>query len=248
MAYVATTWVEGSTKLGPTNMNHIEQGIVTADVNATAAIPAPASSASGEVAVYNGSSWVRSSVTKIATGQFAGIKNADVDAAAAIVYSKLSVAAGDIPVSKLVAGNAGQFIGGTTPAYAYPPGYEIDYVTVTSNTNVTGATAATADNIITGTTVSYDGTAVYIEMFCPQVTRGTNWLKYVLYDGSTQIGDVCAIGFSVQVGYGKVKVTPTAANHTYNFRAYVDAGTGVINAGTGAAGSLYPAFIRVTKA
>lgn len=38
MAYTPLTWVEGVTTLGPTNMNHIEGGIQTADANATSAL------------------------------------------------------------------------------------------------------------------------------------------------------------------------------------------------------------------
>lgn len=216
----------------------VDGTIVNADVNAAAAI------AYSKLAL--GSSIVSADIVD------GTIVNADINGSAAIAYSKLalanSIVTGDIVAGTIVDSDISASAAIQQSKLANGPGFELDYVAVTSNTNVTATTAATAGNIITGTTIAYDGTDVFVEMFCPQVTRGTNWLKYVLYDGSTQIGDVCAIGFSVQVGYGKVRVTPSVANHTYNFRAYVDAGTGVINAGTGAAGSLYPAFIRVTKA
>jgi hypothetical protein len=44
----------------------------------------------GEASVWNGTGWDRSSTTKIASGSFAGIKNVDVDGAAAIAYSKMN--------------------------------------------------------------------------------------------------------------------------------------------------------------
>ena len=42
MAYSKTTWVQEETPLNATNMNHIEDGIATADTNASSALTATA--------------------------------------------------------------------------------------------------------------------------------------------------------------------------------------------------------------
>jgi hypothetical protein len=44
MAYSPLTWVEKSTKVGPTNMNHLELGLQAAAAVADAALPTPAGS------------------------------------------------------------------------------------------------------------------------------------------------------------------------------------------------------------
>lgn len=62
-------------------MNHLETGVSNVTTTADAAIPAPIGPASNAGLVYNGSSWVA-----------AKIVNANIDPAAAIVYSKLNVA------------------------------------------------------------------------------------------------------------------------------------------------------------
>jgi len=61
MPYTPTTWVEGVTTLGPTNMNKIEQGIASLSSPAPNATP-PASPADGDIwylpaDATNGSIW-----------------------------------------------------------------------------------------------------------------------------------------------------------------------------------------------
>jgi hypothetical protein len=105
MSYTPTVYVNDSAPdLDATNLNHAENGIQAAAAVADAAVPSPASIASGEVPVWNGAAWVRSSATKIASGMFAGIKNVDVDAAAAIAYSKVNLAT-SVAQSDMAAGN-----------------------------------------------------------------------------------------------------------------------------------------------
>ena len=58
MAYTKQTWTNDVSKLNATRLNYIEDGI-------EAAVASPASVASGECAVWNGSAWVRSTVTKL---------------------------------------------------------------------------------------------------------------------------------------------------------------------------------------
>lgn len=61
MAYVPTVWVDKVTKLGPTNLNHLEQGVQAAAAVADAAVPAPAGLVAGDLPVWNGAAWVKAS-------------------------------------------------------------------------------------------------------------------------------------------------------------------------------------------
>jgi hypothetical protein len=60
------------------------------DTLLAARVVKPSGIVSGEVPVWNGTTWVRSSVTKLASGNFGPVVNADIDAAAAIAYSKMN--------------------------------------------------------------------------------------------------------------------------------------------------------------
>jgi hypothetical protein len=145
MSYIPTTWVEKVTKVGPTNMNHLEGGVQAAASVADAAIPAPAGPATNTGLVWNGSAWVAQTIKNaqidaaaaIARSKLdfgSGLVNADIAAAAAIVASKLSGYPSD--ATKVLLGD------GTwhTPAFA-----------VLADSGVLGGTQATIDtNTILG--------------------------------------------------------------------------------------------------
>lgn len=140
----------------------------------------------------------------------------------------------------------------------YPPGYEYDYAEFTSIVTPTATSEATANTVVTGNAVSYDGsTVVFIEFFCPFANPDSNAagrdLTLVLYDGSSSIGKLSyeqtqansqAYYFTPRLGR---RLTPSAASHTYSIRAYVSAGTGQVGAGAGGSGNNVPGFIRITK-
>lgn len=113
MAYSPLTWVNQVTDVGPTNLNHMEQGIATADANATtaianaataqttanAAVPKSTVTTAGDLIYATGNA----AVTRLALGatgtvmkggasapSFAQIVDADVSASAAIAASKIS--------------------------------------------------------------------------------------------------------------------------------------------------------------
>jgi hypothetical protein len=60
MAYSPLTWVEKSTKVGPTNMNHLELGLQAAAAVADAALPTPAGT-NGQFLKKVGGVWVPTS-------------------------------------------------------------------------------------------------------------------------------------------------------------------------------------------
>jgi hypothetical protein len=139
----------------------------------------------------------------------------------------------------------------------YPPGYELDYVEITSPVSVTATTEGTANTCVTGSAVTYDGsTVVMIEVYTPNLRTDTTTavrnIAVALYDGSSSIG---FLGFMEDNGVDgpanatlmRRRLTPSAASHTYSARAWVNAGTGTFGAGAGGSGAYMPAYIRITK-
>ena len=166
-------------------------------------------------------------------------------------YSQITASANAVAPSNITGGLAGQVLGGTAPGYVYPPGTQLDYAQITSNSAaITATTSATAQAVVTGNAVTYDGTSCFVEFFADFVQGGSTRITFVLYDGSTELGrpwrNVQA-SFAGPV-YWKTQVTPSAGSHTYSCKAYVDAGSGVIEAGNNSINNPVPAWIRVTKA
>ncbi len=164
--------------------------------------------------------------------------------------------------AKLTAGTAGMFLKSAGAAavnlWAFPPGYELDYVQITSPVSITATSEATATTCITGSAVSYDGsTVVEIDWFAPYVNPDNSvagrYMQAILYDGSSSIGELNVLGNQVagqtmwSVLRGSRRLTPSNASHTYSIRAYVSAGTGSFGAGAAGTGNYQPAFIRVRK-
>jgi hypothetical protein len=135
------------------------------------------------------------------------------------------------------------------------PGFEFDYVQITSNVTPTATTSATANSVIDGNAVSYDGsTRIKIEFWSGSVgdTGAAQNLLFTLYDGSTELGsmgqlDSVSGGFAIAI-YLVVFLTPSNASHTYHIKAWKASGSPVIRAGNGAAGNNSPAWYRITKA
>lgn len=145
----------------------------------------------------------------------------------------------------------------STPAWAKPPGYEFDYAQITTDVNVTHTTDGTADTLITGASVAYDGsTVVWIEVYTPrlQAPNSASAFTYVsLYEDSTLLGYLGIVRFgSASVNnwapmLGRIRRTPSNASHQYIVKGVVSTGTGVFGAGAG--GTDYaPAYIRIVKA
>lgn len=139
-------------------------------------------------------------------------------------------------------------------AWALPSGYEFDYAERTSNLSVTATTEGTSQAIITGASVSYDGsTRVCIEFYCSSmVPVGNQNLYILLYEDSTVLGILATTNDSgssrVPVGTLRRFRTPSNASHTYAAKAFTDSATATINAGSGGSGAYLPAYLRVTKA
>lgn len=101
MPYAPVDWVDNVTPLDAANMDHIEAGIDAATDTAEAAIPKPASPATNDALVWNGSAWVNakiadaniSSSAAIAKSKLAALNIADADVAAGAGIAKSKLAA-----------------------------------------------------------------------------------------------------------------------------------------------------------
>jgi hypothetical protein len=137
------------------------------------------------------------------------------------------------------------------------PGYQYDYVAITTNATSTQTVEASADTIITGNSVTFDGSTQVRVVFSANgmgnsTTAGTAitlWRK----DGgaaaaqiarmSLWLGNASTAGVFVPV-YGEYVDTPTAAATIYYIKMYV---TGA-STGTVLCTSPYrPAFMRVNR-
>lgn len=145
-----------------------------------------------------------------------------------------------------------------TPPATPLPGYEYDYAQITSPVSVTATAEASANTVVSGASVAYDGaTVVLIEFWAPwwnpDTTSAGNFIALYLYDGSTSLGriglrfnQVAAVNNHGPVSAAR-RLTPSNASHTYSIRAIVSAGTGTVQAGAAGSGNDNPAFIRITK-
>ena len=153
--------------------------------------------------------------------------------------------------------NAGTGGGSGTSSQTTSGNYELAYSQFTSNVSVTHTTEATADTVVSATSITADGsTPIYLQFFAPSWigTDTRNNLNLYLYDGSTSLGELnvdrTTINASDAMGQlsGFTRITPSAGSHTYSIRATVQSGTGTIYAGVGGTGNYTPGFIRITLA
>ena len=131
MPYSPVTWVDGVTKLGPTNLNHLEQGVKGADDAAAAALAqalVDATVSSKGVIQLAGDLAGTAASPQIAAG---AIVNADISASAAIAKSKLAslgIVDADVAVGAAIAPTKLQNPGTTTDflrgdgTWTTPPG------------------------------------------------------------------------------------------------------------------------------
>jgi hypothetical protein len=123
------------------------------------------------------------------------------------------------------------------------------YAEITTDVSPTATTEATANAAITLAAVTLDGaTPILVTFHCDRILQGTTWITPVLYDG-TSIGRWTTQG-QITTSRGlhlTRRLTPSAASHTYSTRFYVDAGTGLVHAGTGGSGNDMPAYMSLTR-
>jgi hypothetical protein len=170
--------------------------------------------------------------------------------------------------ARLGIGTTGQALevsSGGLPAWQNPPGFQLDYVEITASVTITAVTAATAQSIIDGNAVTYDGsTRVKIEFWAAATgNSGVTGMNFIadLWDGGTDAGVIAQQDLSSAVftganvatfnmnTYGARLFTPTAGAHTYHIKGWEPTGANaIVRAGNGGASTYFPAWYRVTIA
>ena len=116
----------------------------------------------------------------------------------------------------------------------------------TSGVNVTGTAFV---DIVSAGAITYAATPIVVEFYAVRVAAGaTDTMVLSLRDGATDLGRVLALPASQQSNpcYLAVKITPTAASHTYVFSAKnLTAQTSTVYAGAGGADLNMPGYIRI---
>lgn len=163
-----------------------------------------------------------------------------------------------VPVASLVAGAAGQVLGGTVPSYSLPPGFEVNYVALTASVAILGTSAGSSTTITGGTPATFENVPYLLEFYTPQMTlpSTTGGSVTVLAFNTTTaagLGEFVATnditgGQSSFPFTGKVRFTPAAGTATIEIVAWVSATTGSPSVGAGAGGlALANAYLRITK-
>jgi len=160
-----------------------------------------------------------------------------------------TAASGQVPVAS--SSSAG--------SWKYPPGFEISYTQITANVTITSTTEATGTTLISPGAITFDGTAVYCELFghlsSDAQAAGDNTVVS-LFEGATQITELAWFRPEVALTavipiFARYKFTPTAASHTYTITGFTTNSTGSnakLQAGAGGTGSVPPAYVRFVKA
>jgi hypothetical protein len=127
------------------------------------------------------------------------------------------------------------------------------YVEFTANVSVTATTAATAVTVVSSGALTYEAAPIEIECYAPQVDTAAvaaASVRSTLWDASTDLGWIGGLvtpsaAITGVPHYSKRRLTPTAASHTYIWKAYRSGGNGTIYGGAGGADVRLPGFIQV---
>lgn len=145
---------------------------------------------------------------------------------------------------------------GSTLTWVYPPGYEYAYAEFTASVTVAGTAEGSATSVVSAAAVTFDGaTNIEARFACPAFTVvAGHTLHIVLYDATSAVGELTqiinntAVNIRFPGGTFPRRLTPSAASHTYNVKAWASAATtDTVDAGTGGTGVLVPGHIRLVK-
>ena len=197
------------------------------------------------------------------SAQAAGLAWGPAPIAKALVDAKgdlIGATADNTPARVAVGANGTSLVADSAQAaglrWALPPGYQLDYAEITADDTFTATTEGTAELIVSGNSVTYDGaTAIIIEVYFQAFTNSAAVDNiYVIYDNGASIGRIAdgrrnGNGIDTLGGTFRRRLTPSAAAHTYALHGFCSAaGTGTTRAGAGGSGNVMPAFIRITVA
>ena len=122
---------------------------------------------------------------------------------------------------------------------------------ITSPVNTTATSSATATLLLgTGQFTLEGPTTCLIEVFAASITKGTTNIDLELWEGSTTFLAALSGHLAANVALPGAQLTSvqllSGGNHNLTVRGFVDAGTGMLGAGTGATGQSPPSTIVVS--
>lgn len=133
----------------------------------------------------------------------------------------------------------------------------LDYVEKTSSVNVTATAEASADVLVSGNPVTFDGqTSIIVHLFCPDVGPNNSIDAYTvahLFEDGVSLGWFAMVrgagtgGNEWPVSIASPRITPSAGSHTYSWRATTSTGTAVWGFGAGGSGANAKGYIRITR-
>lgn len=137
-------------------------------------------------------------------------------------------------------------------------GAEVAYAEITAAVTISATTSATANTIVTAPAFIADGVSAYIiEFFCASIALTANGAgnanQLVLYEDGVELGNIGEIStnsansFNLLARVNRRRV-PASGSRTYSIRGFRSNANNTISAGSGAAGTYQPAYIRITKA
>jgi hypothetical protein len=149
-----------------------------------------------------------------------------------------------------------------TTEFVSAAGTHLDYQQIiVQATGITAISEDTAQAIITGNSVSFNGASVMVEFWAPYSFNTTNGAKHTFVlirdfgtSDETILGQVGIVApnavttIGVPNPHGILIDTPPAGLHVYSLRMFVSTGSGTVGAGPGGSGNVIPAFLRISKA
>lgn len=125
---------------------------------------------------------------------------------------------------------------------------ELDYVELTSNLTISGTSGAPT-TVITGNSVSYDGsTRISIEFYCSIFSSGNSAGILQIYEDSTLLGRIYqSAADDAGSATGRLFRTPSNASHSYTVKGWNNGGSNSTIFAAAASGFV-PAFLRITEA
>lgn len=241
----------GATPITAAALNHAEDGLVAAAATADAAIAAPASPPTSGVVYWTGAAWASAKVT-----------DANVDAAAAIAYSKLALAGSilnnDINASAAI--SLSKLAGYPSDATKVPlgdgtwgaPPRTIVRGTKAASVASTGTTfAGGADVLAAALSFTADGTSTYrVILTAPSCNASAATGRISLNLDGAEAGVMAYTASSTNTPcYAAIPITPSVGAHTVNVRIYLSsAGTITLVGGSSGVGTSGPIEVRVELA
>jgi hypothetical protein len=127
---------------------------------------------------------------------------------------------------------------------------------IAASVNIVATSSATGTTAITTGVFTVENPGVfYVEVWSPQLTRGTTNLDLELFEGATAAAGTfltSLLHVTAALGIGAsfltARRTLAAGNHQLTVTGFVDGGTGVFGAGAGTTGVIPNAWIRVRPA